>query len=59
MEKDKNDLINMKYSITNIDITNEKKEEILKKFNSIDAIFIAGGNCFYLLQQLKQKDIIE
>lgn len=59
MEKDKNDLINMKYSITNIDITNEKKEEILNKLNSIDAIFVAGGNCFYLLQQLKQKDIIE
>ncbi len=59
MEKDKKDLIGMKYNITNIEITNESKEEILKKLNSVDAIFVAGGNCFYLLQQLKQKDIIQ
>lgn len=59
MEKDKKDLIEMKYSITNIEITSEGKEEILKKLDSVDAIFVAGGNCFYLLQQLKQKDIIQ
>ncbi len=59
MEKDKKDLIEMKYNITNIEITSESKEEILKKLNSVDAIFVAGGNCFYLLQQLKQKDIIQ
>lgn len=59
MEKDKKDLIEMKYNITNIKITSESKEEILKKLNSVDAIFVAGGNCFYLLQQLKQKDIIQ
>lgn len=59
MEKDKKDLIEMKYNIINIEITSEAKEEILKKLNSVDAIFVAGGNCFYLLQQLKQKDIIQ
>lgn len=59
MEKDKKDLIDMKYNIINIEITSEDKEEILKKLNSVDAIFVAGGNCFYLLQQLKQKDIIQ
>lgn len=59
MEKDKKDLIEMKYNITNIEITSEGKEEILKKLDSVDAIFVAGGNCFYLLQQLKQKDIIQ
>ena len=59
MEKDKKDLIEMRYNITNIEITSEEKEEILKKLDSVDAIFVAGGNCFYLLQQLKQKDIIQ
>lgn len=58
MEKDKNDLMKMNYSIINIEISNESKKEILKKLNSVDAIFVAGGNCFYLLQQLKQKDIL-
>ena len=48
-----------RYNITNIEITSEEKEEILKKLDSVDAIFVAGGNCFYLLQQLKQKDIIQ
>lgn len=58
MEQDKNDLVKMNYNIVNIEITNESKEEIIKKLNNVDAIFIAGGNCFYLLQQLKQKDVI-
>lgn len=31
MEKDKKDLIEMKYNITNIEITSEAKEDILKK----------------------------
>lgn len=30
-----------------------------KKFKIIDAVFVAGGNCFYLLQQFKQKDVLE
>lgn len=58
MEQDKKNLAEMNYNIVNIDITNESKDEILKKLNIVDAIFVAGGNCFYLLQQLKQKDII-
>lgn len=58
MEKDKSDLINMNFYLTEIDITNETKESIVEKFNSVDAIFVAGGNCFYLLQQLKEKDVL-
>lgn len=59
MEKDKQDLENMNFQIVNIDITNERKNEIQQKFNIVDAIFVAGGNCFYLLQQLKEKDILK
>lgn len=58
MEKDKNELISMGYKLTIIEVTNETKEEILDKLNNIDALFIAGGNAFYLLQQLKLKDIV-
>jgi len=57
MEKDRDDLIN-NYDLVIIDITNETKEEILNKFNSVDAIFVAGGNVFYLLQQLRLKDVV-
>lgn len=58
MEKDKNDLVNMNYHLIDIDITNETRENIISKFNSVDAVFIAGGNCFYLLQQLKSKEVL-
>lgn len=59
MQQDRNDLSEMNYNIVNIEISNESKGEILKKLNDIDAIFVSGGNCFYLLQQLKQKDVIQ
>ena len=59
MKKDKEDLNKMNYNIVNIDISKESKEEILEKFNNIDAIFIAGGNSFYLLQQLKIKNVLQ
>ena len=47
------------YNVLIIDISKESKEEILEKFNNIDAIFIAGGNSFYLLQQLKIKNVLQ
>lgn len=58
MERDKNALIDMNYDLITIDVTNETKEEILNKFNLVDAICITGGNCFYLLQQLRLKDVV-
>ena len=59
MEKDKEDLSKMNYNVLIIDISKESKEEILEKFNNIDAIFIAGWNSFYLLQQLKIKNVLQ
>lgn len=59
MEKDREALIQMKFNVIDIDISKESKEEIIEKFNSIDVIFVAGGNCFYLLQQLKKKDVLQ
>lgn len=59
MEKDKEDLSKMNYNVITIDISKESKAEIIEKFNNIDAIFIAGGNSFYLLQQLKIKNVLK
>ena len=59
MEKDRKELIDMNYTLIDIDITNESKEEIIGKYNSVDVIFVAGGNSFYLLQQLKNKNVFE
>lgn len=59
MEKDREDLNNMNYKIVNIDILKEDKQEIIEKFNDVDVVFVAGGNSFYLLQQLKIKDVLK
>lgn len=59
MEESRNELKNMNFDVIDIEISKESKEEILDKFNNIDAIFVAGGNCFYLLQQLKLKDVLQ
>ena len=59
MEKYRDYFIEEHYDLINIDITNETREEILNKFNSSDVMFIPGGNSFYLLQQLKAKDVLK
>lgn len=59
MEKDKEDLKAMSFDVVIIDISKESREEILEKFKYIDAIFVAGGNSFFLLQQLKIKNILQ
>lgn len=59
MKKDRADLIKMKFNVIDIDISKESKVQIIEKFNSVEAIFVAGGNCFYLLQQLKLKAVLQ
>jgi len=58
MEKDKSRLKDMGYIVEDIEITIESREEINRKINSSDALYIAGGNSYYLLQQLKEKNVI-
>lgn len=59
MEKDKEDLKAMSFDVVIIDISKESREEILEKLKYIDAIFVAGGNSFFLLQQLKIKNVLQ
>lgn len=58
MYQDREDLSQMNYKVIEIDISKESKQDILKKFKIVDSIFVAGGNSFYLLQQLKNKDVL-
>ncbi len=52
-------LTQMGYNIINVELSYESKEKIIEKLNRIDALYVAGGNCFYLLQQIKQKDVLQ
>ena len=47
------------HSITliELDVVNESQEGLHSKLNSVDGIYVAGGNSFYLLYQLIQKDL--
>lgn len=49
----------MNYKVIEIDISKESKQDIIKKLNFVDSVFVAGGNTFYLLQQLKNKDVLQ
>jgi dipeptidase E len=42
------------FKIIDVDICNEKHDDISGKLESVDIIFIAGGNVFYLLQEMKK-----
>ncbi|MCX8074448.1 MAG: Type 1 glutamine amidotransferase-like domain-containing protein [Clostridia bacterium] len=57
--EDRQRLNKMNYNIEDIDITNLDKTSIKNKLNEIDALFVSGGNVFYLMQQIRKKDIVE
>ena len=59
MYQDREDLVQMNYEVIDIDVSKENKQDILKKFKLVDSIFVAGGNSFYLLQQLKNKNVLQ
>lgn len=59
MYQDREYLYKMNYKVIDIDISKQSKQDILKKFKLVDSIFVAGGNSFYLLQQLKNKDVLK
>ena len=58
MVHNKLNLENMGYKIIDIELSTDSKEEIVEKLNTIEALYVAGGNCFYLLQQIKQKNVL-
>ena len=58
MEKDRTAITNMGFNVVNIEISSESKTEITDKLAHVDAVFVAGGNTFYLLQKLTEKDVL-
>ena len=50
--------IELGYSLNIIDISELEKEEIEKVLENTNVLYISGGNTFYLLQELKRKEIL-
>lgn len=57
VEIDRDKFIELWFKIIDVDICKEKYDEILRKLESVDVIFIAGGNVFYLSQEMKKNGI--
>ena len=58
MEKDRTALENMGFNVLHVEISTESKTRIANKLSGVDAVFVAGGNTYYLLQKLKEKDVL-
>lgn len=41
-----------------VDVTNKIRDELIETLNSVDGIFVAGGNSFWLMQQLQKKQLV-
>ena len=54
IDKDRDVLGKMGFKITELDIANASVKEMQKALNSTDIVYIAGGNTFYLLKQLRE-----
>ena len=54
IEDDKKALKELGLKIDELEITNATSKEISDKLTNNDYIFVAGGNSFYLLQEMKK-----
>lgn len=52
VEADRNKLIEMGFSVKDVDLKNKTSIELEDNFKNFDLILMAGGNTFYLLDQI-------
>ncbi|RDG19119.1 peptidase E [Leuconostoc pseudomesenteroides] len=51
-------LIDLGYQIDNLDVANDDTDSVVFKIQQAEILFITGGNTFYLLQELKRKNLL-
>lgn len=51
-------LSNLGYVVDKLDIASESREIVTHKFQTAKMFFFTGGNTFYLLQELKRKNLL-
>ena len=57
--EDRNKLVELGFTLKDIDIAGKTKEELYQEIKDIDMIFVAGGNVFYLLQEARKSGFDE
>lgn len=59
MKKDQDKLIEMGFTVIDLDIEGKTKEEVEAVLSNVDVLFVAGGNTFYLLEKAKESGFID
>lgn len=59
VKEDRERLEKLGYQIDDIDISKDSTKKVCSQLDHLDGIFVAGGNSFYLLQQIVQKELME
>jgi len=59
MYEDRNKLIEMGFSVVDLDIKNKTKEQLVGLTKDIDIIFVSGGSTCYLLQHVQESGFDE
>ncbi len=54
MEADRQKLVELGYQVEDYDIKNKTEAVIYNDLKNKDVIFVSGGNCFYLLYQVRK-----
>jgi dipeptidase E len=53
LKADRDSMTNLGFELEDFSVSNKTKDEVEKKLEEVDGIIMAGGNTFFLLQQLK------
>ena len=53
MKADRNKLIELGFKVTDFDLKGKTEHEAREALAKVDAIFVAGGNTFYLLEKMR------
>lgn len=59
LQLDRDSMTNLGYELEDYSVTDQTKDEIEEKLKSADGIVMAGGNTFFLIQQLQKSNSIE
>lgn len=59
VEEDRQKLSEKGFQLTEYDIKEKNKEQLLNDLQSFDALYVAGGNSFYLLEKCQQSGFAE
>ena len=57
VERSRQCLRAMDINLVEIDVSNDSRKESISLLESVDGVYVAGGNSFYLLRQLKNKGL--